>query len=342
MKELDSRKQTILQAVIIEYVSGAEPVGSELLVQKYELGVKSATVRNELAEMSELGYLEQPHTSAGRIPSDMGYRFYVDRLLDKREPDAHSKNKLADVASEGDVLQNLLRDTTRALSRLTHLMSVATTVKDVGLNIKSAIISAIGPHQALCVFALSNGRIENRLVECPIGLSLQDIGIVNELLGATVTGKTVRSLAKAKMPTASQSAVADILIASVWTQLKSIVKDATRGMLVAEGEEFMFAQPEFQRDLAALTDFIDYLNSSDVLYDAIGSQVNTQTVTIGRENRQEQLHQMSVVRQSFFVGENEAGVISLVGPTRMAYESGIPLVGYTAKVLSESLTKYFG
>jgi len=342
MKELDSRKQTILQAVIIEYVSGAEPVGSELLVQKYELGVKSATVRNELAEMSELGYLEQPHTSAGRIPSDMGYRFYVDRLLDKREPDAHSKNTLADVASEGDVLQNLLRDTTRALSRLTHLMSVATTVKDVGLNIKSAIISAIGPHQALCVFALSNGRIENRLVECPIGLSLQDIGIVNELLGATVTGKTVRSLAKAKMPTASQSAVADILIASVWTQLKSIVKDATRGMLVAEGEEFMFAQPEFQRDLAALTDFIDYLNSSDVLYDAIGSQVNTQTVTIGRENRQEQLHQMSVVRQSFFVGENEAGVISLVGPTRMAYESGIPLVGYTAKVLSESLTKYFG
>lgn len=342
MKELDSRKQTILQAVIIEYVSGAEPVGSELLVQKYELGVKSATVRNELAEMSELGYLEQPHTSAGRIPSDMGYRFYVDRLLDKREPDAQSKNKLAEVASEGDVLQNLLRDTTRALSRLTHLMSVATTVKDVGLNIRSAIISAIGPHQALCVFALSNGRIENRLVECPIGLSLQDIGLVNELLGTTVTGKTVRSLAKAKMPVASQSAVADILIASVWTQLKSIVKDATRGMMVAEGEEFMFAQPEFQRDLAALTDFIDYLNSSDVLYDAIGSQVNTQTVTIGRENRQEQLHQMSVVRQSFFVGENEAGVISLVGPTRMAYESGIPLVGYTAKVLSESLTKYFG
>lgn len=342
MKELDSRKQTILQAVIIEYVSGAEPVGSELLVQKYELGVKSATVRNELAEMSELGYLEQPHTSAGRIPSDMGYRFYVDRLLDKREPDAQSKNKLAEVASEGDVLQNLLRDTTRALSRLTHLMSVATTVKDVGLNIRSAIISAIGPHQALCVFALSNGRIENRLVECPIGLSLQDIGLVNELLGTTVTGKTVRSLAKAKMPTASQSAVADILIASVWTQLKSIVKDATRGMMVAEGEEFMFAQPEFQRDLTALTDFIDYLNSSDVLYDAIGSQVNTQTVTIGRENRQEQLHQMSVVRQSFFVGENEAGVISLVGPTRMAYESGIPLVGYTAKVLSESLTKYFG
>lgn len=342
MKELDSRKQTILQAVIIEYVSGAEPVGSELLVQKYELGVKSATVRNELAEMSELGYLEQPHTSAGRIPSDMGYRFYVDRLLDRREPDAQSKNKLAEVASEGDVLQNLLRDTTRALSRLTHLMSVATTVKDVGLNIRSAIISAIGPHQAICVFALSNGRIENRLVECPIGLSLQDIGIVNELLGTTVTGKTVRSLAKAKVPSASQSAVADILIASVWTQLKSIVKDATRGMMVAEGEEFMFAQPEFQRDLAALTDFIDYLNSSDVLYDAIGSQVSTQTVTIGRENRQEQLHQMSVVRQSFFVGENEAGVISLVGPTRMAYESGIPLVGYTAKVLSESLTKYFG
>jgi heat-inducible transcriptional repressor len=84
MSELDKRKQSILQAVIIEYVTGKEPVGSEMLVQKYDLGVKSATVRNELAEMSELGYLEQPHTSAGRIPSDLGYRFYVDRLLCKR------------------------------------------------------------------------------------------------------------------------------------------------------------------------------------------------------------------------------------------------------------------
>src|SRR6185312_3363134 len=101
MSQLDARKQTILQAIIIEYVTGAEPVGSEALVQKYQLGVKSATVRNEMAEMSDLGYLEQPYTSAGRIPSDIGYRYYVDHLIVARDLDEQAKSKVRGVASEG-------------------------------------------------------------------------------------------------------------------------------------------------------------------------------------------------------------------------------------------------
>lgn len=342
MSELDKRKQSILQAVIIEYVTGKEPVGSEMLVQKYDLGVKSATVRNELAEMSELGYLEQPHTSAGRIPSDLGYRFYVDRLLLQKDLESADKQKLSQVSEDGEVLQNLLRETTQALSRITQLMSVATTVRDVGLSVRSAIVSALGPNQALFVLALSNGHIETKMIECPVGLSLQDVGIANEQLLAAVAGKTLRSLTKAKTPITPNSPAADKLLALIWTQLRAMAKDSTRGMMVSEGEEFMFAQPEFQRDLNSLASFIDYLNSSDVLYEAISTQPTSQTVTIGKENRQEQLHQMSVVRQSFFVGENEAGVISLIGPTRMAYDSGIPLVSYTARVLSESLTRYFG
>src|ERR1700733_12209918 len=111
MSELDPRKQTILQALVLEYVDAAEPVGSELLVHKYQLGVKSATVRNELAEMSELGYLEQPHTSAGRIPSDRGYRYYVDRLLLERDVEESAKQKVRTVTTEGEALQSLLTDT---------------------------------------------------------------------------------------------------------------------------------------------------------------------------------------------------------------------------------------
>jgi heat-inducible transcriptional repressor len=342
MQDLDARKQTILQAVIIEYVTGAEPVGSEFLVQKYGFGVKSATVRNELAELSELGYLEQPHTSAGRIPSDLGYRFYVDRLLKQREPSADEKSKLQNVNEEGELLQKLLRDTTQALSRITHLMSVATTVRDVGVNVRSAIVSALGPNQALFVLVLSNGRIENKMVECPVGLSLQDVGIANDQLQSAIVGKTLRSLTKAKAPVVPGTPPSEKLLSIIWSQIRALAKEATRGLMVADGEEFMLAQPEFQRDLAALASFIDYLNGTDVLYDAVSGSPMPQTVTIGRENRQAQMHQMSVVRQSFFVGESEAGVISLVGPTRMAYDAGIPLVGYTAKVLSESLTKYFG
>src|SRR5476651_2127996 len=101
MAELHVRKQSILRAIIVEYVSGAEPVASEQLVQKYDLGVRSATVRNEMAELSELGYLEQPHTSAGRIPSDLGYRYYVDRLIVATDPADEMKNRVRSATEQG-------------------------------------------------------------------------------------------------------------------------------------------------------------------------------------------------------------------------------------------------
>jgi heat-inducible transcriptional repressor len=344
MPELDPRKQTILQAVIIEYVSGAEPVGSELLVQKYALGVKSATVRNELAEMSELGYLEQPHTSAGRIPSDLGYRYYVDRLLELRELDEAAKQRVRTAAEDGEALQTLLRDTTRALSRLTHLLTVATTLRDGDVTVRNAVVSALGPSQALLVMVLSNGHVENRMLECPPKLTLEDIGKANELLNAAVSGKNLRSMSKLKAPAVAGNPAIDKLTATIWSNLRGMARELTRGVMVTEGEEYMFGQPEFQRDVGLLTRLLDELTESDVLYNALDptNEPGPQVVTIGRENRQEQLHQLSVVRHTFYVGGVEAGVIALVGPTRMRYETSIPLVSYTAKALSNSLTRFFG
>src|SRR5580704_12906856 len=136
MADLDPRKETILRAIIVEYVTTAEPIGSEALVQKYELGVRSATVRNELAEMSEMGYLEQPHTSAGRVPSDLGYRYFVDRLIVEHHLDQATKDKVKGTTEEGEALQLLLRDTARVLSRITHLLGVATTMRDQQVTLK--------------------------------------------------------------------------------------------------------------------------------------------------------------------------------------------------------------
>lgn len=341
MPELDARKQSILQAVVFEYVSTADPVGSELLVQKYDLGVKSATVRNELADLADLGYLEQPHTSAGRIPSDLGYRYYVDRLIVNREPESLTKQKVRDAASDGDALKALLRDTAKALSRFTQLLTAATTIRDQNVVVRNAIVSALGPSQALLVLILSNGHVENRMMECPVGLTLEDVGKANEVLVSATVGKSLKQLAKQKAPTAGSPAV-DKLLATIWLNQRNIIRELTRGILITEGEEFMFAQPEFQRDAAALAHLLDELTQSDVLYETLTPSEGPQTVTIGKEHRHEEMHQLSVVRHSFYVGGQEAGVIALVGPTRMRYDTSIPLVNYTARALSESLTRFFG
>jgi len=337
---LDSRKQTILQAIVIEYVTGAEPIGSELLTQKYQLGVKSATVRNEMAELSELGFLEQPHTSAGRIPSDLGYRYYVDRLIVAHAPSATERNQMKDATSDGDVLVAMLRDTVRALSRVTHLLSVATVIKDAGLFVKTAVVSALGPTQALVVLVLSNGHVENRMVECPVGLTLQDVGMTNEMLQATIVGQKLTSLSRTKPPTGGSPAV-EKLAAILWGYLKTVARDLTRGVIVTEGEEFMFAQPEFYRDTAAIASLLKDLSDSELLYEAVSPE-DKGAVTIGRENRAHRMQQFSVVREKFRIGDSTAGVIALVGPTRMRYDRSIPLVSFTAQALSESLTKYFG
>lgn len=340
--ELDPRKQTILQAVVFEYVRGAEPVGSEMLAARYPLGVKSATIRNELADLSDMGYLEQPHTSAGRIPSDRGYRYFVDRLIVTRDPESGPRKQVQDATGEGDALQDLLIETTRVLSRLTHLFTAATLVKNASLSIRSAIVSALGPKQALLVIALSNGTIENRMLEVPEELTLTDLGMANEFLTQTLVGKAIRTAAKSKAPTFSNSARAEKLLGAVWTGLKSISKEVSRTTLTTQGEEYLFAQPEFHRDIVALTDLIDALKDSDVLASAIQAPELPQTVTIGKEHRSERMHQLSIVRRSFYIGENEAGVIAVIGPTRMAYDTSIPLVNFTAQALSESLTKFLG
>jgi heat-inducible transcriptional repressor len=125
--------------------------------------------------------------------------------------------------------------------------------------------------------------------------------------------------------------------------LRSVGKELTRSSLTTEGEEYLFAQPEFQRDAIALSEVLDFLKEGDTLMDVLTAPVDQPTtVTIGRENRQEPLRQFSVVRQSFYVGENEAGAIALIGPTRMHYETSIPLVNFAAQALSNALTKFFG
>lgn len=341
MPELDRRKQAILQAIIIEYITAAEPIGSEMLVQKYDLGVKSATVRNEMAEMSELGFLEQPHTSAGRIPSDLGYRYYVDRLVVNDEPSEPHRNRVKDTL-QVNTLQEMLRLTVRALSRATQLLGAATTVRDGTVTVRAAVISALGPTQGLLVLALSNGYVENRMVECPAGLTLSDVGGTNALLQNLIVGQDLRSLSRLKLPSDPTNPATDKLIGVLWTQIRGIARDLTRGTLVTEGEEFMFSQPEFQRDTGHLSDLLFELVESDILYESIAPSEQGQPVTIGRENRYRQMQQLSVVRHSFYVGDSEAGVLALIGPTRMRYDVAIPLVGYTAQSLSTSLGRFFG
>ncbi|MBS1711904.1 MAG: heat-inducible transcription repressor HrcA [Armatimonadetes bacterium] len=342
MGELSERKGLIIRAIILEYVAGAEPVSSDLLASKYDLGVRSATIRNELAEITDLGYLDQPHTSAGRIPSDRGYRYFVDNLMPAGRTEQSEKRTLREATRDEDTLRDLVQETTKALSRMTKLMSAAVTVRDAQVKVRNAVVTALGPDRALFVLVLENGHTENRILDCPTGLTLEQIGQVNEALDRSAAGLTLGEAAKFKAP-AVREPVAQALANSAAAAVKSSARELTRGYLFVEGEEYVLGQPEFQREPEALRQIIDSLSNEDALREEVAAMPEPgQSVTIGRENHVEPHYPLTFIRQTFRVGGQDAGIISIIGPRRMDYPRNMSLLDYTADSISDVLTRLFG
>ncbi|MBS1721613.1 MAG: heat-inducible transcription repressor HrcA [Armatimonadetes bacterium] len=334
MADLSPRKEQILRAVIVEYVLAAEPVPSETIVQGYDLGVRSATVRNELAEITDLGLLEQPHTSAGRVPSDQGYRYFVDKLVVLRPPAPVEKRAVEDSASEEDTLSQLLQETTKTLSRLTHLLSAATLLRNIEVKVRSALVTAVGPGKALLVLILENGHVENRFLDCPVGLTMAQLAEANGALGKLTDGQTIGKLAKLKVPATNESLVGKVLRSAVQA-VRAAAKDMTRGRLITEGEEYILAQPEFQRSREDMRALLASIEDEETLQAALIGE----GVTIGKENRLESLQGLTIIRKAIFAGESEAGTLAIVGPKRLQYEKALSLLDFTAEAVSDALTK---
>ncbi|MCU0317026.1 MAG: heat-inducible transcriptional repressor HrcA [Fimbriimonadaceae bacterium] len=337
MKEdLNERKARILQAVVIEYVIGTEPIASDLIASKYDLGVRSATIRNEMAEITDLGFLEQPHTSAGRIPSDQGYRYFVNYLIGPREVPGSDQAKLKDSTSGEETMKELVGETIKTLSRMTRLLSAAVTIRNQEVEVRNVVVTALGPERALLVAVLQNGLVENRIIDCPKELSLSDIGRANEILAQTTAGTSLNVLSKLKLPSTGKVPL-DRLLRSIQTSIRSLASDLTRGHLIMEGEEYILAQPEFLRSPESREALLHSMESDETLVHAIESS-EAGEITIGREN-EHPLENLTVLRRTFTVGGQDAGTLAIIGPTRMNYDRNLALLEFTAVAVSQTLTK---
>lgn len=341
MADLSPRKQLILRAVVIEHVTTAEPVSSDVITQKYPLGVRSATVRNEMAEITDLGLLEQPHTSSGRVPSDVGYRFFVDSLVvgPVIEDD---QQRLSAVTGEDEALKQIVTETTKVLSRLTRNLSAALTVRDGGVLVRHVALSAMGPEKGLVVVVLQNGHVDNRVVDLPKAMTLDDLGAVNEALTALISGRKLSQVARSRAPVLGGPLEKPLRAAHHAVQ--TVAKELLRGHLVTEGEEYIFRQPEFIRHPEALESLVEQMEAETPLIEAIGRTIvgDGADVKIGRENELPSMQALSVVRQRFYVGEDEAGTLAIIGPRRMDYERNLAMLGFTAHAISQTLTKMLG
>jgi heat-inducible transcriptional repressor len=343
--ELDARKQKILGAVIRDYVETVKPIGSEELAARHDLGVKSATIRNELAELADLGYLKQPHTSAGRIPSDRGYRFYVDNLLDPREIEPAAVSIAEDSRRLAD-LDQILRHACVLLSRMTSYTSVATPPQPDYVCLTQAHVSPAGDNRLLIVLVLSDGHVENRLLTDTQNSSPPQAFAIATALTERLGGKTLVSIANAPAdnplfdPPRDFEGVMRMDYESVARAVRTIAQAITSSeRIFLEGLHAILRQPEF-RDVTKIESFLVTFQQSAILLQTFSRALSVPSamVVIGEENHIAAMHECSVVTASYYIGARERGTIGVVGPTRMDYDRTVPAVNFFARSLTETLS----
>jgi heat-inducible transcriptional repressor len=337
---LGKRKAYILATVVYEYIATAEPVGSQSLTQKYNLGISSATVRNEMAELEAGGYLVQPHTSAGRIPSDAGYRTYVDRLMEPE--DLHDEERRSIREELGDAtreLDEIIDHTTRLLGRLSNNLAFVTKPQQEGQLFKHIQLIWLSPHTGVAIVVTSLGVAAQSLFELGAEVQPDDLTRFSNALNARLADRSLRDVTESEIALAAQeSGVSDDLRGAV-VKAAHTARSAEQPAIAAAGAQNLLDQPEFQ-DLRKLRSILRIVEEQKTLYEIVSDAMNAETpsVKIGHELGSEELADLSVVTVPYRFGSQALGMLSILGPRRMPYARLLALAAGTAETLSQRLS----
>lgn len=339
---LNTRKIKILHAIIDDYVSTTRPVGSERLIEAYNLDCKSATVRNEMANLSDLGYLVQPHTSAGRIPTDRGYRFYVDQIMEPPEtlPPGESATAQNFYAEGQNELDEIILQTCRILSGLTSYPSVATDPAMTVPKVRRVFVTEAGPRHLLLVLLLDTGHATHRLVEIETAPDASVLLLTN-YVNSVMVDKTLDELPGVIR---AQETPAELLaygsqLGRIWTMLESLAVALSERKVFLQGTNRLLQQPEFH-DVQRLEALLLALESQSSLYQVLSRTLSdcNATIIIGSENDCGPMQQCSIISAFYHIGGRPAGFLGVIGPTRMRYDHSVTAVRLMAENLSRVLT----
>ena len=344
--ELDKRKAFILATVVYEYINTAEPVGSVTLTQKYNLGVSSATIRNEMAELEAEGYLVQPHTSAGRVPSDAGYRTYVDRLMQPETLTKDDTRRIRDQFREASSeLDDVIEQTTRLLSGLSGNLAIAIAPSRDSHAFKHVQLIWLSPRTSLAVVVTSGGVGAQRVFEWSSDVAADDLTRLSNALNSRFGGRVMEQIGPADIDTTCAEVHASAEIRDAVRAVFASARKTDEPEIAAAGAQNLLDQPEFH-DLRKLRAILRIVEEQRTLYDLIADELAeggtaatdpTPHVRIGHELRADELAECSVVTVPYRFGDRGVGMLAILGPRRMPYGRLIALASGTARSLGDHL-----
>ena len=336
--EISGRKQLVLKAVVEDYVETAEPVSSKNLLARLNLGVSSATIRNEMNELEQMGLLEQPHTSAGRIPTALGYRLYVNQLMGKNGV-SHEEVRVIEenLRQKTDKQDSLMSDASKLTSQITALPSYALQTVPAEITASRFELVYIDSHSFIVVVLLSNKRVQNRLITLPTVTRQEMLTKLSALFNASFTGKTEGEISP-ELIVATERASGDLtgLTAVISGFLLEILMRAKTQGAVLSGASTLLGRPEF-RDVEKARRVLGYLSNEEELLRLPAPEAKGVKIIIGPENVADALRDSSVVVAKYDAGDNMQGIIGVVGPTRMDYAKVAARLSYIAGGLARTL-----
>ena len=336
--ELTARKKQILKIVVESYIDTAEPLGSKAIAERMPEKVSSATVRNELSELSDMGYLEQPHTSAGRIPSPLGYRLYVNELME------HKPISAEEAAQINDTLRQELKGTDQVIAKTGQMVSsfvdyptYAVADHTADATVRRFELIAVDSASVIAVVMLSDSRVKSRLMQLSLPLEAETLPQISHLLNTHFTGIGSAEMNAHLMNLSDQvSGQWFLLLNQVVEYAAELLKESQQHEVFTNGASQLLKFPEF-RDIDKAHDLMHFMvDSKEQL--PVPADGRAMQILIGPENVNDALKESSVVVASYDIGDGMKGVIGVVGPTRMDYATVAARLSYIA----ESLTRMFG
>ena len=335
---LDDRKLEVLRAIVTDFVSSNEPVGSKALAERHGLGVSPATVRNDMAVLEDEGYITHPHTSAGRIPTDKGYRLFVDRLSTVKPLSQAERRAIQSFLEGAADLDDVVRRTVRLLAQLTRQVAVVQYPSLSRSAVRHLEIVHLAPSRLLLVLITDTGRVEQRVLELPAPLAEDDVSVLREAFGSRLPGARLVDVpaALSDLPDAAPPLIRPVLTSVMSVVLETLVEQPEERIALAGTANLTRSALDFPTTLRPV---LESLEEQVVLLKLMGEANDPTTVhvKIGEENSVEGLRSTSVVTVGYGPEDGAYAGLGVLGPTRMDYAGNISSVRAVARYVGELL-----
>lgn len=342
MDLLSERKIRILEFIINDYIASAEPVGSRTIARKYGLGLSSATIRNEMSDLEEMGYILAPHASAGRVPSDKGYRLYVDRLMRERELSADEVHFLRQIIT-GNVnrIDYLLMETAKAISLLTNYTTVISEAVTETAKVKHLQLIPLDDSAVVLVMVTTDKKIKNHTIRINRPPDAAMLSSLSGILNAHLHGKGIEDITSGFVKSLErQFGEYGGLLPPVIAAITGVLSNGRDIQVYTSGIKHILAFPEFS-DLDKARAIFETLEEKDLLVMLLGGgRENDIEIVIGQENDISELHDCSIIKASYGTGGQTHGGIGIIGPTRMDYSQVVSVLSGIVKNINQAIKTF--